>query len=325
MATLKEVAKAAKVSTVTASSVLSGADRVRVSEKTSRRIHKVAHKMNYVPLASARGLRTGKLMSIGFVAAPQRVGRWNGQWQEMLRGVNDMLWDREEHLILSLPKDQEYELAIIRKLAFGRQVDGLILQSYTSNDPRIDLLRQADIPFVMIGSAAAGTTHTVAFDLHRFASLLTGQILSDTDGIAVIAPPSDNESVREILAACKQFADQRNVFHQQWTGSFLPPPEWFLCCKDECDTFTVLLMRQLLPELIAILEQTSLRLGRDINVTYLADGEEILLPVKGIEIINLDYYTLGRRAAQLLFRMINNEEVKSIMILPAPAEGWTTK
>ena len=65
MTTLVEVAAAAGVSTATASLVLSGKDKGRVSRKTAERVRAAADSMAYVRDALAGGMRNRRTRTIG--------------------------------------------------------------------------------------------------------------------------------------------------------------------------------------------------------------------------------------------------------------------
>ena len=191
MVTSREVALAAKVSTVTASSVLSGANRVRVAPATAERIHSIAKRMNYVPLAAARGLRTGKTRILSFVASTSAHHHWDNAWHEALRGVSDLMWEREERLMLVMPKNQEHELEIIRQMAFGRQVDGFIIQAGDEDAERLDLLNKSERPFVMMGGAPRPEINCINFDMSGFASTIIETLRQDCGSILLIMPNND--------------------------------------------------------------------------------------------------------------------------------------
>ena len=87
----------------------------------------------------------------------------------------------------------------------------------------------------------------------------------------------------------------------------------------------MLLARHLLPELLSSLAASPLRLGQDVLITYLAGVEEVALAPAGLEVLHLDYYTLGRRATKLLFRLIDDRDrapsSSRVLVLPGMAEG----
>jgi len=318
MPTLKEVAEAAGVSTVTASSVLSGAGRVRVSTATAQRIRDMARSMNYVPRAAARGLRTGKVQAIGFVTSATAQTRWEAHWQEVLRGVSDVLWDREERLILSLPKSEEHELEVLRQLAFGHQVDGLIIQNCMPGDSRVEMLQEAAVPFVTLGGEVEASCHTIVFDTNAFSEILTKHVLTQAGAMAVFAAKPQTRESREFLHGCRRTARVLGQPCEEWTGAFVPDSEALQNARARAGAkpLGIVLVRQLLPELLQALGAAALELETDVVVTYIAGVEEITLTPPGIEIVPLDYYSLGRRAAKILFQLIDEKDNA-----PAPARN----
>lgn len=329
MPNLKDVAVAAGVSTVTASSVLSGANRVRVSEETAVRIRDTARAMNYVPRAAARGLRTGKVQAIGFIASPHEPGRWHSYWQESLRGVGDVLWNRNERLVLSLPKSEAQETELLRQMAFGRQVDGVIFQNCCQNDPRAAIMQEAGVPFVSLGGAAAAGGHAVSFDVTRFANLLGRHILRRAGALATLAAKPKFPNDQLFMDGCRLAAKVAGKSCLEWTGALLPEAEWLRAARAESAgaPLGLLLARQLLPELVARLAEAGLELERDVRVTYLSTADEVTLGPTGLEVIPLDHYTLGRRAAQALFRLVDKEPTPAggsqhTLVLPGVAEPW---
>ncbi|MBN2712558.1 MAG: LacI family DNA-binding transcriptional regulator [Planctomycetes bacterium] len=324
MPTLREVAKAANVSTVTASSVLSGANRVRVSPETSRRIIDIAKTMNYVPRAAARGLRTGRVQAIGFITHPRMY--WQPHWQEMLRGISDLLWDRGERLILSLPKTEDQEEEMMRQLAFGHQVDGLIIQNAGKDEQRINLLRESTVPFVSIDGDPEQDNHVVAFDMLKFGSLLAADILKEAGAVALLSGKPQVASEFDFIEGCRQGTGAGGNYFEHWNGAFLPDGKWLgeIRAKAGAKPLGVILTRHLLPELLGILDSSGLRFETDIKLMYLAGSEEVIQPPKGMRVIHLDHYTLGRQAAKLLFRLIDDKENQQQparnLILPGMAD-----
>lgn len=324
MPSLREVAKAAGVSTVTASSVLSGANRVRVSVETAKRIHETARNMNYVPRAAARGLRTGRTQVIGFINSPQT--HWQPHWQEILRGVSDLLWDREERMILSLPRSEEQEVELLRQLAFGHQVDGLVVQNIAADDERVKMLKESKVPFVSVNGEAESGAHIVAFDNEEFASLLTTDALKDGGALALVSGKMRGPSDEEFLRGCQTAAEEAGVPFLHWDGAFLPDADWLGEARKKAGEkpLALVLTRQLLPELIGRMREGGLALGDDIGIRYLAGVDEVVLPPKGLTVVPVDHYTLGREAGKLLFSLIDKDDDTTIdperrLILPGTA------
>lgn len=125
-ATLADVARLARVSTASASLVLSGNDQARVSEATRERILAAAAELNYVRNAHARMLRTQKNNVVAFVS--DRIATTPYAVQ-MVHSANAVARDAGHVLMLmNTDDDRDYEDAGIRML-HEHNVDKVIYAS----------------------------------------------------------------------------------------------------------------------------------------------------------------------------------------------------
>ena len=326
MVTLKDVAAAAQVSTVTASSVLSGVNRVRVSPATAERIHKIAKSMNYVPLAAARGLRTGKTRIIAFVSSTYSMFRSDDIWHESLRGVSDLMWEREERLMLVMSRNREHELEIIRQMAYGRQVDGFIIQYSGDNEEHIEMLLKSERPFVIMGGTPRPEVNTVSFDMRSFAADIA-ESLHDCGGIVLMLP--HNMVPRVYGPFLDYFADwerQYGIRCVTWDKAFVPDAKWLTDFRAGLGgrRMGVALLRGLLPEMVNALDQANIALEADAKIVYVSTGEDVLMEPDGMSVMHFDNYTLGRRAARLLMGVVDRGKEGSRpenLIIPAAQKG----
>ena len=329
MVTLKEVAAAAQVSTVTASSVLSGVNRVRVSPATAERIHKIAKSMNYVPLAAARGLRTGKTRIIAFVASSHNKFRCDDVWHESLRGVSDLMWEREERLMLVMSRNREHELEIIRQMAYGRQVDGFIVQDADGeDDERINMLVRSERPFVIMGGVARPGINSVSFDMRSFAADIAETLRQrGCDAIVLIPPQNHDKRVYSpFLEYFIEWEKESGISCAVWSGAFLPSAEWLAEKRRSLNgrKLGVALLRGLLPETANALGDAELPLEEASEIVYVATGEEVIMASTGISVMHFDSYTLGRRSARLLLNIVDSGKDASPpenLIIPAAQKG----
>ncbi|GEM_PF-2787454 len=327
MVTLKEVAAAAHVSTVTASSVLSGVNRVRVSPATAERIHAIAKTMNYVPLAAARGLRTGKTRIIAFVASAHNKFRCDDVWHESLRGVSDLMWEREERLMLVMSRNQEHELEIIRQMAYGRQVDGFIVQDAGENDQRIAMLLQSERPFVLMGGIPRPDVNSVSFDMRSFAADVAESFTNAGCGALALVTPhrADDRTYGPFLEYFSSWSHERGISTRIWKGPFLPDANWLAETERNAGgrKLGVALLRSLLPEMVGTLNEANLDLGKKSFIVYVSTGEDVLMAPEGIEIMHFDNYTLGRRSCRLLLNIVDNglASQPENFIIPAAQKG----
>lgn len=128
MATLKEVAKRAKVSTGTVSNVLNGT--ARVSDLIRERVSAAIKELEYHPNHVARSLKIRATKMLGMIVSDIT----NPFFSQMVRGAEDAALKRN-YLLLTFNTDDHVErekqvLSVLR----SRQVDGALLVVAPSNE-----------------------------------------------------------------------------------------------------------------------------------------------------------------------------------------------
>lgn len=153
---LRELSDALGLSQTTVSRALNGYPEV--SEATRLRVMAAAQAHNYQPDARARGLATGRAKAIGHVI-PQSTKHEmvNVVFADFIAGAGETYGQHGYDLVMSMVSDDAEEQAY-RTLARKRNVDGVILHAPTRDDPRIDLLRELKVPFVVHGRSSAVTS-----------------------------------------------------------------------------------------------------------------------------------------------------------------------
>jgi LacI family transcriptional regulator len=123
---IRDVASAAGVSPSTVSVVLNDIDGARVAEGTRQRVVEAAERLGYEPNPVARGLRTRRTQTIGFVSDVIATTPYAGQ---LIQGAQDAAWGADMLLLLvNTGGDKELERHAIRTL-LHRQVDGIVYAS----------------------------------------------------------------------------------------------------------------------------------------------------------------------------------------------------
>jgi len=164
LATIKDVARRAQVSTATVSYVLNGTGVV--SEATRARVLAAVAELGYQPNHSARALRT-RSHTIG-VVAPGIAGRLaDPGTAEMLAGVSEAATAAGYCLLIAAPTATESEEELALRLVRSGRVDGLIIVDLRRDDERPALFADAGVPVIAIGSPTSGVAcPVVGFDLH---------------------------------------------------------------------------------------------------------------------------------------------------------------
>ncbi len=145
-ATLKDVAKLAKVHSSTVSRVLRGNDDLRIPEETQQKIIRAAKELNYHPDQTARSLRLKKSFSIGLIL-PDIT---NPFFARIARSIEICSYETNYTLIVcNTDENQEKEIHFINEL-LSRGIDGLIIAPVQDCIDHIRLLKDKKFPFVLV-------------------------------------------------------------------------------------------------------------------------------------------------------------------------------
>ncbi len=151
---LKDLAASLGLSQTTVSRALN--DYPEVSDTTRRRVKDAARKTNYRPDPRAMGLATGRTLSIGHVIPiSTRHEIVNPIFADFIAGAGETYSRNGYDMVLSVVADVDEEQAY-RDFASRRSVDGVIVHGPRPDDPRIALLKEVDLPFVVHGRAGSG-------------------------------------------------------------------------------------------------------------------------------------------------------------------------
>lgn len=144
-----EIARRSGVSRSTVSYALSG--KRPVSAATRQRIQHVIDELNYRPNAAARALKEGRTRTLGLVIPPAS-GRLTFMQLDFVGAVMEAAAAADLDVLLS-PSGGDHDRSFER-IVTGRRVDGVILMEIRLDDPRVERLQRARMPFVLIGRTA---------------------------------------------------------------------------------------------------------------------------------------------------------------------------
>src|SRR5215213_8702738 len=149
-ATIADVAKAAGVSVPTVSRILN--NKEYVAEETRQRVHEAIRTLGYAPHSQARRLRGGASMTLALhhpIESPHELSTVIET--SYFTGAAEAASEKEyfiNFLVSQLTSDS------LLNMYRSSQVDGIILLQVRLDDWRINLLRENNYPFVMIGRCA---------------------------------------------------------------------------------------------------------------------------------------------------------------------------
>lgn len=147
-----DVARLAGVSRTTVSYVLNDSTDVSIPEETRQRILDAVETLGYTPHAQAQRLRSGKAHTITMLFPWDEASKQIEL--EFLTGAARAATEENYFFnLITAPMSEENLLSLYR----GTQTDGVVLMQIHLQDWRVDLLRDNDYPFVVIGRCEDNT------------------------------------------------------------------------------------------------------------------------------------------------------------------------
>ncbi|MBD8872683.1 LacI family DNA-binding transcriptional regulator [Rhodanobacter sp. DHB23] len=187
-ATIKDVAREAKVSVASVSRALNGSGGV--TPATEQRIREAATRLRYVPHGAARSLITKRTHTVGALM-PDLHGEF---FSELIRGIDLEARSHGLHLLVSSSHDGVDDAAAALRAMQGR-VDGIVILSSPRVDAAfLDANLPEGLPTVLLNSGVKGTAHAV-LNIDNFAG--TYAMVRHLAGlghkrIALVSGPKDN-------------------------------------------------------------------------------------------------------------------------------------
>ncbi|CNB41492.1 ribose operon transcriptional repressor RbsR [Yersinia similis] len=201
MATMKDVARLAGVSTSTVSHVIN--KNRFVSDPIRDKVLAAIKQLNYAPSALARSLKLNQTRTIGMLVTASS----NPFYAEVVRGVERSCYERGYSLILCNTEGDIDRMSRSIETLMQKRVDGLLLMCTESHRPSQDILRcYPSLPIIMMDWAPFEGVNDVIQDN----SLLGGEmatsylIAKGYTRIACIAGPQDKTSAQERLKGYRQ-------------------------------------------------------------------------------------------------------------------------
>ncbi|MGP2730208.1 LacI family DNA-binding transcriptional regulator, partial [Serratia marcescens] len=196
MATMKDVARLAGVSTSTVSHVVN--NNRFVSDSVRDKVMAAVEQLNYAPSALARSLKLNQTRTIGMLVTASN----NPFYAEVVRGVERSCYERGYSLILCNTEEDAARMNRSMETLLQKRVDGLLLMCTENHRPSQDALsRYPSLPIVMMDWAP----FEGANDIIQDNSLLGGEMATDHliargyRQIACIAGPQDKTTARHRL------------------------------------------------------------------------------------------------------------------------------
>lgn len=214
MATIKDVAKLAGVSTSTVSHVLNKTRFVR--EDTCDRVKKAVRELNYRPSSIARSLKGQKTRTLGMLVTTSR----NPFFAEVVHGVERRCYERGYTLFLCNTEGDIHRMETNLDALEEKRVDGLLLLCSEVNDDVIKLLEaERSVPIVVFDWGPESDNVDRIYDNSPYgARLATEHLISmGHSAIGCVTGPMGRRSAEERLEGFRSsLHDAGLAVHEEW-------------------------------------------------------------------------------------------------------------
>ena len=324
-ATLKDVAKAAKVSIATVSKVLNGYEgEIAISEATRRKVFEAAKRLNYHPNISARRLVSQRSHSVGIVieAYTSFGGPVNA---EILQGIGAKL-DKAGLDALLVSRESAREIrSHLKAMAASKKVDALLLW-LQDVDPRLCAeLREIGVPHCHVGFRGAEECASVLSDNFAGAYSATRHLIEQGHrDIVIIVPEHFPEAV-------ERFAGYRKAL-ENWQIPFNPElvVRGEYTSTGDVSVLDVERLKRALPNCSAVFATSDLlaMVAKEVarGCGFLLGKDKALVGFDGSEAgrhldppltsVVQDGYEMGRRAVDCILAQIDGDSEPSSILVP---------
>ncbi|HWM07478.1 MAG TPA: LacI family DNA-binding transcriptional regulator [Actinophytocola sp.] len=321
--TIADVARHAGVSKGAVSFALN--NRAGVSEQTRKRILDSAAELGWSPNHRARALSTSRAFALGLVVArdAELVGA-DPFFPTFIAGVEKVLAERDQALVLQVVTSPAAEEAGYRRLARDGRVDGVFLVDLRRDDPRIALLEEIGLPAVTLNRPDVPTPFpSVTLDDRPGIAAAVGHLAGL--GHTAIAHVAGPEEFLHALA-------RRRAFDAAMADAGLPPgevvPGDFTAAGGRAATHRLLAGRNrptaivyandvMALSAIAVAAELGIRIPDDLSITGYDDTDLAGYVHPALTTVRADARGWGEVAARTLLELIEGHAVADTALPPA--------
>ena len=326
MATIKDVARQAGVTSATVSYVLNNSGRV--SEATRQRVLEAARQLNYRPSITAQNLRSGESRIIGYAWHTERPGEWTPIMQQFLYNMSEAAEAAGYH-ILTFIADARDPVASYIQLAEMQRVDGFILANTDVDDPRIRRLLELNIPFVSFGRAndSWNFSYIDVDGADGMRQVIEHLAACGHRRIAFIRWPTRSlagsyraQGYREALSCLGLPSDERWLVEAENTPShgYRAAQALMACSAGKRPTAIACVSDVIAIGVLKYLHEQGIAVGRDVAVTGFDDipaAEHLTPPLTSV---HQPLETIGQRLMEMLLEILHEPATETQQVLIKP-------
>jgi LacI family transcriptional regulator len=325
-ATLKTISELTGLSLSTVSLSLRGGASLK--EETRQKVADAAVLLGYVPDRAGVRLRTGKTNVIALVldGAEDSIDFAH----HMIQGIGNAIKGTRYHMNVSPEFDRSHSVDTVRYILQNRTADGIILTHTSARDPRVQLLMDADFPFVTHGRTEFYSPHSYHdFHSEEFTRLSVERLVARGCKSAMLVIGGDaTNNYHTIVATFERAAARMKLDARIISRSDSSAPAELrqfgrdlARAKDRpdgilCDSE----MRAIC--IVSGLVDEGLRVPGDMEFICKQTSDVFPALFPSIDTIEEDVFAAGAELTRLLLRRIDGEAAETLQTLSEPVAHW---
>ncbi len=311
--TIDDVAKHAGVSTATVSRYLNHSPLI--AKKSAEKVQRSMDALNYQPSFVARSLANHSTSTIAFVIDSTNTETYGNDYFLRIQYGMEAALGRQGYylLIISISNDKTGEHNL-RKLVMERRVEGIILPMALAKRSILAMLREAELPFVVIGKSQNRDYNWIDLDNEMGGRLATQKLIdSGSKRLAFVSSSLDKSFVKERLTGYSAALEQSGLRYDERLV--------FLGCmsaEDGAMSVTRILSEGLDVDgivctdnavafgVVRALQQANIAVPEQIQVITFDNTPISELSTPKLSAVDIDVFQLGRQAANILLSSIED-------------------
>ena len=324
--TLRTIAEVTGLSLSTVSLSLRGGTTLK--QETRDRVAAAAKALGYVPDRAGVRLRTGKTNVLALVldGAEDSIDFA----RQMIQGIGHAIKDTRYHLTVIPEFERNQSADTIRYILDNRTADGVIITHTGPQDRRVQMMIEADFPFVSHGRTAFGTPHPFHdFHSEAFAAMAVDRLAKKGCKRVMLVIGDDSTTNHHNIVTAFQYAADRAGLEAVILGGIqgLRPAEMRrtglelsqksdrpdgIICDSEIRTIA----------LVGGLQEGGLVIGRDVQLIYKQTSGILPTLFPEMDSIREDVFAAGGELTRLLLQRIEGIDAGSLQTLAEPQPQW---
>jgi LacI family transcriptional regulator len=325
--TIKDVANEAGVSIATVSKVIN--NRPSISETTRQHVLQVMEQLNYRPNAQASNFARKRSENIIFLAVTEAHTPYhNPHMFEILCGAQSKIREKKYNFSFIGSPNKETAYKEVEEIIGRKAADGLLIHGSTTSRPLASLLTNTGFPHVIIGRPPfSNTTCWIDINNHVSGEMATKHLNNcGYSKIAFIGGPAADEISRHRL---KAFVSSMNINGFSVPDSFIKYGTYSkasgfammeeILRGDHLPDAVICEYNQIAMGAVSAIKKRGLSIPEDIGVITFDDYPLSQLIDPPLTVVDIDVHEMGRYAASILLKKINNPalQIQSFAILPS--------